>query len=368
MRVAILSYFFPPNNSSGAQRWAKFVKCLGERGHDVVVLANVGDLFGGEDVRRAHEMRGYARIYRFFYPLPHRPPLMVESRWREMLKLFVIPDSRLPFFVRWYRRMRDALRMESPDLLVATAPPFSALVFGRLLARDLRIPFVADLRDPWSNNPHRPNRLADTLLEGWVLKGASAVLVANDREMYDEARRFNPNVFVLEHPYDPDDYPSEPIPHPGEVWVSHVGSVFSDAQRAILESLKENLPDGYVLRLFGPGTGRILGREEAFREIISADVLLVVIKSRRKRRLGSSAKLYDYIGSGRPVVVLTDNPFLKEKARSLGLTVAETPDDLPAAIREARPPNSKRYAHRLDVACCELVRILARARLSAKRP
>lgn len=366
MRICVLSYFFPPNNSSGAQRWSKLVKCLHRSGHEVCVISAVGDEFGGEDVDRGLEMGRYARVYRFFYRVPHRPPAMAESPIKELLKFFVIPDSRLPFFLKHLGRMERVVRMERPDVLVATAPPFSALVAGRYLSIRFNLPFVVDLRDPWLNDPQRPNRWAKYALERWVLSGADAVIVVNDREIYDEAVRFNRNVYLLEHPYDPEDYPQEGEPHPGEVRVSYVGSLFSSIQRDLIRGISERLPQGFVLRVFGPGTGRVLGRKEAFREMVSADVLLVLDLAKRKRKLGSSIKFYDYVGADRPVVVVSENPFLLKRAEDLGLTTArqEVKDivrSIVSAYERGTGPNRRRRELRLDVACCRLNRILYRA-------
>ena len=363
MKVCLLSYFFPPNNSSGAQRWSKLVRCLHRSGYEVCVIANVGDTFGGEDTERGLEMEKYARVYRIFHRVPHRPPLMAESPLKEALKFFAVPDSRLPFFVRNIARIEGIVKKEEPDLLIATAPPFSALLAARFLSIRTGIPFVADLRDPWLNDPQRPNRWAKYLMERWALSGARAVLVVNDREIYREARRFNGRVFLLEHAYDPEDYALEPIPHPGEIWVSHVGSLFSTPQRKLLKGVERALPEGFRLRLFGPGTGRVLSRREAFREMVSADVLLVVILSKRKENRASSVKFYDYLGAGKPVVVVSENPFLIDRARELGLEVA--PPDVEGVVgavvrayEENRAPNRKRYEYRLDVACCKLRRVL----------
>ncbi len=363
MKVCLISYFFPPNNSSGSQRWSKLVKCLHRSGYDVCVIANVGDSFGGEDPERGVEMNGYARVYRIFHRVPHRPPLMAESLLKEALKFFVVPDSRLPFFVRNLRRIERIVEMERPDVLIATAPPFSALLLARFLSVRTGVPFVADLRDPWLNDPQRPNRWAKYLLERWALSGARAVMVVNDREIYREAERFNRRVFLLEHAYDPEDYALEPVPHPGEVWVSHIGSLFSEPQRKLLEGVRRALPDGFRLRLFGPGADRVLNRREAFREMVSADVLLVVILSRRKENRASSVKFYDYLGAGKPIVVVSENPFLIGRAKMLGLEVAppgveEVVGAVVRAHRKNRTPNRKRYEYRLDVACCKLKGIL----------
>ncbi len=371
MRICLISYFFPPNNSSGAQRWSKFVKYLSRRGHDLCVISAVGELFGGEDSERGIEMNGYARVYRFFHRVPHREPFIRDSPWGKLLKFFIVPDSRTVFFIKHARRIYDIIKKERPDVLIATAPPYSALVFGSLLSRVSGIPFVADLRDPWLNNPQRTNKLADYILEMFSLRGASAVLVINPRETFEEARRFNKNVFVIEHVYDPEDYNLKPYEHRGEVWVSHIGSLYSPYQRELLLSLKELLPKGFVLKAVGPGSESVGGvgavaRKEAFRYMLSSEVLLLLIRvSSKKARYGSSVRFYDYLGSGKPVVVSSDNPFVAQKAREMGFEVVDFSAESVAravlrAVAGQSAPKGKRRMHRVDVAVCEVERILQR--------
>jgi len=327
----------------------------------VVVLANVGELFGGEDISLALRLLHHVKVYRFFHPVPPRLPELGENSIKFFMKFFVIPDSRSIFFVKYFKQMERILKHEDPDLLISTAPPFSSLVAAKLLAKRLKIPFVADLRDPWSENPYTLNRPLNRLLEAWTLRDAAGVIVANDMRIYEEVRSYNSNVLILEHTYDPDEYP-EPLPHPGEVWVSYVGSVITQAQRNLLRAVGERLPDGYSLRIFGPGTDRILTREEALKEMVSSDVLLVVEVGKRPTA-GSSSKFYEYVGAGKPVVVVSYNPFLRRKASELGLSVADpNPYAVVKAIVEAytrrTKPNSKRHALRLDVGCCKLVGFL----------
>jgi glycosyl transferase family 4 len=66
-------------------------------------------------------------------------------------------------------------------LILVSAPPHSSLLAGAWAARQLGIPYVADLRDPWSDflvDTHPNRRIELRLLrafEGWVTRRAAAI-------------------------------------------------------------------------------------------------------------------------------------------------------------------------------------------------
>lgn len=88
-------------------------------------------------------------------------------------------------YKKWaWRAARAAIKAgvrNHASVLVASGPPHSALVAGAWAARALGIPFVADLRDPWSDRVDgnsqnwRPEHALVRRLERAVLRSASAV-------------------------------------------------------------------------------------------------------------------------------------------------------------------------------------------------
>ena len=88
-------------------------------------------------------------------------------------------------YKRWaWRAARAAIRAGSQNrvtLILASGPPHSTLIAGAFAARMLRVPFVADLRDPWSDDVngalHRRGceRKLLSSIEHAVLASASAI-------------------------------------------------------------------------------------------------------------------------------------------------------------------------------------------------
>ena len=67
-------------------------------------------------------------------------------------KLFMFPDQQKDWARAVYRVLLKRYELDPPDVVYATGSPWSCLLAGARLARRLGVPFVADFRDPWSGN------------------------------------------------------------------------------------------------------------------------------------------------------------------------------------------------------------------------
>lgn len=347
MKVGIISYFFPPNNSSGAQRWSKLAIYLKELGVDVFVISATGERFGGEDKDRFSEVSGKVRVHPLPYPQPYRFPVSGKG---EILKFFLVPDGKVFFFLRYHKRIEKILKWEKPDIVVITAPPFSSFLIVPILSK-LNIPFVADLRDVWLSDPRRKNKIADFLIERWAIRKAKAVFCINN-PCVEEIRRFNENVFLIPHFYDPREYEVKVLEHQG-VWVSHIGSVFHERDIKPLIYACKSL--NFELRLVGPGSERFGGlgpvsRKDAIREMVSADILVALYGKDKSQGFVSSVKLFEYLGARKPIVVISPKGYLREVAKELNLGICENSEDeiaeklIEASKGKFLPKDPERYS------------------------
>lgn len=79
---------------------------------------------------------------------------------------------------------RQYLREHGADVIVATGEPFVLFHFARDLSREFGIPWIADYRDPWSNDPSRPGRRIlgpwEARVERHVTSSATAITTVSD--------------------------------------------------------------------------------------------------------------------------------------------------------------------------------------------
>lgn len=145
MRALIVAYYFPPKGGAGTQRFAKFCKFLPSHGIEPVVLTV------DEALRTAHA--------------PHDDASLLVDGVRDVCR--VAAPRKVPLALRLRRRARlhvdedewahaavgAALRLareRACEVVVTTLSPYACYRIGERLQRELRIPWVVDLRDPWS--------------------------------------------------------------------------------------------------------------------------------------------------------------------------------------------------------------------------
>jgi hypothetical protein len=146
-RVLFLAYHFPPLGGAGVQRSVQFVRRLPAHGYQPVVVTGPGDADGPWtplDATLSEGLRSATRVLRVLGPVPAEGP---GNRGR-IERCLGVPSA----FGSWWRRGAEgAARDAGPiDLLFATMSPFESAAAAAAIARERRVPWVADLRDPWA--------------------------------------------------------------------------------------------------------------------------------------------------------------------------------------------------------------------------
>jgi glycosyltransferase involved in cell wall biosynthesis len=254
--------------------------------------------------------------------------------------------------------VRKAIEREGPDVVVATAPPPSALLAASGAIG--QVPFVAEFRDLWAGNPYfdRGSR-ALAKLEAHALAKAGAIVTVTDG-CRDNLLRVHPEIgrrlHVLTNGFDPvlmerrsERRPAEPAT------LIHAGALYGDrtAEQLVAALGRPELQGRARLRLVGmvdPRTRRALQEsprldalveapvswEAAVDRAVAADIVVVINAPGTGGDMALPTKLYEALALGRPVLALTgkrsDSARLLER---LGLEAGLAPPDDPAAIAAA---------------------------------
>ena len=80
---------------------------------------------------------------------------MQEQSWLQKLALHIranyfIPDARKGWKKYALKKAKSIIQEEHVDAIVTTGPPHSAHLIGLDLKRQLNLPWIADMRDPWT--------------------------------------------------------------------------------------------------------------------------------------------------------------------------------------------------------------------------
>lgn len=182
--VLFIAYEFPPQGESGVQRSAKFVKYLPEFGYRPLVLTAaeeeityVTDSTLLEDIRDTTVFRcqGYEH---FLVRLPDKIRLL-----RRLVRFFLPPDRNILAWLPKAKRMALDIAKQYPiDCIYTTSYPFSSAILGRKLKQLLGVPWVADFRDPWTDDavifwPSKLHYLIEQGQERRVVEAADAMIV-----------------------------------------------------------------------------------------------------------------------------------------------------------------------------------------------
>lgn len=345
--VLVVAYYFPPLGLSGVQRVAGFVRHLPEYGwQPTVITAKPGGYFAydkslwspiedtGIRVIRTKSLDP-TRLFRSgaTVRLPQetrRQTLAYISNW------IFIPDNKLgwkSFALRAGLRQAAAQRF---DAVFSSAPPYTGHLIGKKLSRRLKLPLITDFRDDWVGNPRHiyPTALHRRLhlqQERQVLMQSSAITTIN-RPILDalEKRHRDINIRgeVIPHGFDKYEDPVK-VSAREKLKLVYTG-VFYDAQtpehflRGISGFLAENpamrpkisaifaglVPNGFTDLI------RTLKLEDVVQYVgylqhihvvelqQKADVLWMTIGSKSGASGISTGKLYEYMGTGKPILAL----------------------------------------------------------------
>ncbi|MBI1764836.1 MAG: glycosyltransferase [Acidobacteria bacterium] len=166
--VLLVTYHFPPSAASGTFRMLGFARHLPKFDWQVSVVAPPELPWEPVDAGLSEKIPPETRIHAV--PYPRRAPKLV--RWAAPWGVW------LP--VAW-RTCRRLFREQSIDAVLTSGPPHGVHVLGYYLKRKFGVPWLADFRDPWltagSNSAQRGMR--GLWLKHWerrVFRNADVVL------------------------------------------------------------------------------------------------------------------------------------------------------------------------------------------------
>ncbi|MFM7150052.1 MAG: glycosyltransferase [Gemmataceae bacterium] len=326
-RVLLVTYHFPPSAATGSYRLLSMSRYLPRFGWDTVVVAPPTLPWEPMDERLVSRVPASTRTY--FSPYPHGLINKVIRR------LGGISEAWLP---RCLAQVRRAVRETQPQVILTSSPPHCVHLIGMYAQRRMGIPWVADLRDPivarksLGTNRHP---LKMRTYENWTMKRAR-VVIANaagaQRVLVEQFPQYRSKTATVTNGFDPEDFPrqerksgpSSRIIHTGELYAGRDPGSFLDA----LVLLGKDQPGGSRLvhvDFYGRDSDGKLEMEngvkqrgleavvhshghisysQSQKEMVASDLLLLIDNPGRKT--GVNAKLYEYLGAGRPILAIVE--------------------------------------------------------------
>lgn len=359
-KLLIITYYWPPSGGAGVQRWLKFVKYLRDFNWEPVLyipdnpeypeqddsLAN--DIPEGITTLRKAIWEPYAaykkllgrqkeeKINAAFLSEKKQNPLLENISVWIRGNLF-IPDARKFWIKPSVTYLRNYLAANPVDVIASTGPPHTMHLIAHELARQFRLPWLADFRDPWTNidfyHDLKLTASADRehhRLEKMVLQDATAVTVIS-RTMAEDFTRICPREYeVITNGYDAEESLGSGNPvMDSKFSIAHIGTLVStrnplslwDALHDLLpshpglaadleikligkvdhtvtRSIEEHGLAGFVTRTpYMPHDQVVVAQRQS-------QVLLLIINDTPNAKMILTGKFFEYLAAQRPILCI----------------------------------------------------------------
>lgn len=265
---------------------------------------------------------------------------------------FSFPDPQCAWIAPALKHVASLPREQFPHAVLATGGPWSGLVLGWLVARRFGVPFLVDFRDPWASNAHfhfsSPYlRHKSKKLERRVCAAADTIIANTDElatQFRDEYPEFTGKCVVIPNGFHRDDFAfHDPEREDGRdeqasrqaiargIELCHFGTMYlMRTPEALLQAMVELFDERKItseqirLRFVGvwdlddPRCESLAQRlekhgflkreppvdhKECLQQMTQADALLVMQPG---SKLQVPAKIYEYLATQRPLVVVGD--------------------------------------------------------------
>ena len=361
LNVLLVVYAFPPAGGVGVLRAASLARYLPAEGIRLDVLTTRNPSSVGMDLSLLREIPPEVMIHRTItLDLPFsikkrlkrlvtgaRPPLThtdgsaaagKPNLLKRALQDLLLPDPQVTWLPVLTRAARRIVQERKIDLVLITGAPYSNYLLAERLRKSFpKLAIVLDFRDEWLSTSFeaasfqfsRSERARSFAIqaEAGAVASATAVVAVTEaarreiraRYPHDPESKFQliPNGFDstrLRRPV------SLPDPRPsGKIVVTYIGTVYTSTEPAMLVQALQSLPPevkscfkfrfighieepryhdallqlGDMVELKG-----YLPQHEALAALNETDYVLLITHD----RLNISAKFYDYIGAGKPIL------------------------------------------------------------------
>ncbi len=195
------------------------------------------------------------------------------------------------------------------DAIISSSPPVSAHLIGRALAGYPGVPWIADLRDLWSqNHAYHYSQLRqwrDARLEREILATASAlVTVTEPWKKKLQLSYSNKPVYAIMNGYDPDDYADVDVPLTKEFTVTYTGTIYKHQDLGMVKEAIRQLesekavPAGAIqLRVY-----QGLPHAEAVKRQCESHINLLLDWNGHNENGVMPLKMFEYLAADRPVL------------------------------------------------------------------
>jgi len=374
-KVLVIAYYFPPMGLSGVQRTLKFVKYLKNNNWEptVITTGKVAYFAHDESLQKELDETGI-RVIRVEGAEPNSllskhgtiklPSEFIRKTFNRLSQTFFIPDNKISWAKKAFKKAIEILSAEHFDCVFITGPPFSQFDVFSSLKKVHNIPLILDYRDLWYDSyfafyPTPFHRLLHKKKEYKALKAADLIIVTN-RKLKEKLLNIFPfltfsDVVIISHGYDQEDFDTitaQPksqnkmvLMYSGIFLIYNTPEYFLKAFKQLTierTDIASNIELHFVgflnkenqklirklnLQSFVKDHGYV-NHIESIAKLKSADVLWFMVGNRRNIDAILPGKVYEYIGSRKPIIACVPEGAAKMAAVEYKAAFITEPDNV----------------------------------------
>ena len=272
------------------------------------------------------------------------------------------PDRRIDWLLTLCPALFREIRARRPELILVSGPPFSSFMAAAFVAWWFDIPWIAEFRDRWVDDPYavRPRWRArfDHWIEGLLVRRSRGVITVSDLWSRFYAGKYGLPCETVMNGFDPKDFnvdldPPSTLP----LRILHAGTIYPGRRDpgALFDALANGQfsPDEIQLQFYGRelqtigelaerrGIARFVDLQDAvpYRQAIElqkrADILLLLQWNDPADEGNVPAKIFEYFATGRQILglgPLGGVPAKLVRDRQAGM-FSNDPDEIAAQLR-----------------------------------
>lgn len=377
-KVLMIAYYFPPLGWSGVQRTLKFVKYLrnfdwepivvtvGKTKFSILDESLVGEIPKGIEIIRIDDvvlkdvtdvikkqMKEYVDVSINLISDENLEKIYeeeIEKKFNELRDLLLIPDGNAIWANNVIKTIRNKIDFEIIDAVYTTSGPYSAHIIGEYIRKEYSIPWIADFRDQWINNPYidyDKNSLRykiEKSMEKSVVLNCDRLITATPiiTENYISKYKIEKNeVTTITNGYDEEDFKSiKPKKQNNKFTIVHNGSFYLKRNpytvAKVIKKLVENKiidwkrieiilngnNDSNIINKFKEIMGKYsciitingyISHEESLIKSNNADILLLICGEEESSKQVYTGKVFEYLRLRKPVLSISPKGSLVEK-------------------------------------------------------
>lgn len=354
-KVLIISYYFPPRGGAGKLRIQGLVKYLLELGWEPIILTP--KLPESPNTKFRIIQTPYRDVIGYLVKAARfKPEEGVKSQIKKNLgvsthknkKTFV--DSILIFLQEiiaypdlqkgWYQYAvetgSELLQQEKIDAIISSSSPVTCHLIANALKNKYNIPWIADLRDLWTQNHYyqytRIRKFWERRLELKILHEADAIVTVS-QPLAETLCKLHKNkiIYSIPNSFDPEEVKYRPNANlTKEFTITYTGQLYQGKRdpAKLFEALDDLISEGKInpndveVRFYGPKEDwleidvkryglqgivkwyGIIPRNIAVKEQRESQVLLLLLWDHPEEIGVYTGKIFEYLAAQRPILAI----------------------------------------------------------------